>query len=148
MAAPLLRGEYLNDCSFSSADSLLPRWRNGRRARFRSVYPHGCGGSSPLLGTIRLAIRLRIARSWQAMYQVYILELIDGSYYVGFTDDLKRRLHEHKLQVACMHTKKIPMRKLLWSEPQADRVKARKREKEIKGWRREKKEALWSMSLS
>ena len=82
------------------------------------------------------------------MFHVYVLELIDGSYYVGFTDNLKRRIHEHALQIACSHTKKIPMNRLLWSEQQSDRLTARKREKEIKGWRREKKERLWSESSS
>ena len=77
------------------------------------------------------------------MFQVYILELIDGSYYVGFTDNLDRRLHEHSLGIACSHTKKIPMKQLRWSEEQPDRLKARQREKELKGWRREKKEQLW-----
>ncbi|MFH0770694.1 MAG: GIY-YIG nuclease family protein [Candidatus Peregrinibacteria bacterium] len=78
------------------------------------------------------------------MYFVYVLELIDGSYYVGFTDDLERRLEEHRQRIACFHTRKIPMKRLLWSEQQPDRVRARAREKEIKGWRREKKECLWS----
>ncbi|TSC58009.1 MAG: putative endonuclease [Candidatus Peregrinibacteria bacterium Greene0416_62] len=78
------------------------------------------------------------------MYSVYILELQDGSYYVGHTNDLQRRLHEHKNGIACAHTKKSGMTKLLWSEEVIDRDQARKREKEIKGWRREKKEHLWS----
>ncbi|MDO8649460.1 MAG: GIY-YIG nuclease family protein [Candidatus Peregrinibacteria bacterium] len=77
------------------------------------------------------------------MFQVYILELANNSYYVGFTENLERRLNEHALGIACSHTKKIPMKRLLWSEHQPDRLKARQREKEIKGWRREKKERLW-----
>ncbi|OGJ55633.1 hypothetical protein A3D88_00585 [Candidatus Peribacteria bacterium RIFCSPHIGHO2_02_FULL_52_16] len=77
------------------------------------------------------------------MFHVYILELADGSYYVGHTDNLQRRLSEHIAGIACSHTKKIPMKHLIWSEPRLDRVSARKREKEIKGWRREKKERLW-----
>jgi predicted GIY-YIG superfamily endonuclease len=39
------------------------------------------------------------------------------------------------------------MKHLCWSEEQLDRATARAREKEIKGWRREKKEQLWSSSL-
>ena len=77
------------------------------------------------------------------MFHVYILELADGSYYAGFTENLERRLKEHALGIACAHTKKIPMKKLLWSETQPDRGSAREREKEIKGWRHEKKEKLW-----
>ena len=77
------------------------------------------------------------------MFHVYILELVDGSYYVGHTDNLSRRLQEHSAGIACNHTKKIPMKCLLWSEEHPHRDSARKREKEIKGWRREKKERLW-----
>ena len=76
-------------------------------------------------------------------FHVYVLELIEGSYYVGFTENLERRLREHILGIACSHTKKIHMKHLLWSESQPDRLRARQREKEIKGWRREKKERLW-----
>ena len=32
-------------------DSLVPRWRNGRRAAFRAQCPYGCVGSNPSLGT-------------------------------------------------------------------------------------------------
>jgi putative endonuclease len=78
------------------------------------------------------------------MFHVYVLELADESYYVGFTKDLPRRLHEHALGIACSHTKKISMKRLLWSEEQPDRMQARAREKEIKGWRRKKKERLWN----
>jgi putative endonuclease len=78
-----------------------------------------------------------------SMFHVYVLELVDGSYYVGFTDKLPCRLAEHRQGIACRHTKKIPMKRVLWSELQPNRAFARKREKEIKGWRREKKERLW-----
>ena len=76
-------------------------------------------------------------------FSVYVLELKDGSYYVGFSDNLERRLREHTQSIACAHTKKIPIKRLLWHEKQPDRKSARIREKEIKGWRREKKERLW-----
>jgi putative endonuclease len=80
------------------------------------------------------------------MYVVYILELQNNSYYVGFTENLDRRLSEHRSGVACAHTRKIPMKQLLWSECLPDRATARAREKEIKGWRRTKKETLWKGS--
>ena len=86
---------------------------------------------------------MRRDSSWQAMFYVYIIELIDGSYYVGHTANLERRWSEHLSGVVCMHTKKIQVKKLLWSEVQSDRKTARIREKEIKGWRHEKKERLW-----
>ncbi|OIO55554.1 hypothetical protein AUJ46_01130 [Candidatus Peregrinibacteria bacterium CG1_02_54_53] len=77
------------------------------------------------------------------MLHVYILELENDSYYVGHTDNLRRRLMEHEQGIACSHTKKYPMKQLLWSESQPNRNAARMREIEIKGWRRKKKERLW-----
>lgn len=77
-------------------------------------------------------------------YFVYVLELEDGSYYVGHTNNLQRRIREHREGVACLHTKKYKMKMLRWSEFHMDRLSASKREKEIKGWRREKKELLWA----
>jgi len=77
------------------------------------------------------------------MFHVYILELDNGSYYVGHTNNLCRRLQEHKMGCACSHTKKYPPVRMLWSEECQNRAIARAREKEIKGWRREKKRQLW-----
>lgn len=39
-----------------------PRWRNGRRAVFRSQCPYGCVGSNPSLGTIRACSSVDRAR--------------------------------------------------------------------------------------
>jgi len=81
-------------------------------------------------------------------FSVYILELDNGSYYVGHTNNLKRRLYEHQEGIACDHTKKHPMKRLLWYENKSDRLSASNREREIKGWRRAKKERLWTESSS
>ncbi len=80
-------------------------------------------------------------------FKVYILKLRNGSYYVGHTNDLQRRLQEHREGIACSHTKKYSIRRLLWSESQPDRANAAKREREIKGWSRMKKEALWKREV-
>lgn len=53
-------------------------------------------------------------------------------------------MFEHQMGIACAHTKKYPFKKLLWSEPQPDRLLASEREKELKGWSRAKKEKLWN----
>ena len=86
------------------------------------------------------------SRGSYPMYHVYMLELQDGSYYVGHTNDLRRRVQEHQNAIACFHTKKIPMKRLLWTEEHPDRSSASIREKEVKGWRREKKERLFQIS--
>ncbi len=66
-------------------------------------------------------------------YLVYILEsLADGSYYVGYTQDLNSRLERHN-QGKSRYTKTKRPWKLVYSEDYKDRSSAMKREKEIKG---------------
>ena len=73
---------------------------------------------------------------------MYILECSDGSYYTGSTIDLDKRLIEHSDGKGANHTKKRLPINLVYSE-EYDRIdKAFYREKQIQGWRREKKEAL------
>ncbi len=72
----------------------------------------------------------------------YILLCNDGSYYTGSTNDLERRLKEHFTGEGSNHTKKHPPIRLLYYE-EFDRIDdAFKREKQIQGWSRKKKEAL------
>ena len=73
-------------------------------------------------------------------YFVYILECADQSLYVGCTNNLEKRLKQHNESKWGAHYTKIrrPV-KLLYSESFTNPQKARKRENEIKGWRREKK---------
>jgi tRNA/rRNA methyltransferase len=75
---------------------------------------------------------------------VYIIELDDGSYYVGHTNDLQRRLLGHRGKVACAYTKKHAFKKMHWHEEFKTRIEAAARE--IKGWRREKKARLFAGS--
>ena len=74
---------------------------------------------------------------------VYIIKCNDESYYTGICVDLKRRISEHndgKYKTA--YTKgRRPVRLVYW-ELSKDRSSASKREIEIKGWGRLKKERL------
>ena len=73
---------------------------------------------------------------------VYILECCDGSYYTGSTTDLHRRIEQHQEGVGSNYTiKKLPV-KLVYYEEFLSVTDAAKREKQIQGWRREKKIAL------
>ncbi len=74
-------------------------------------------------------------------YWVYIIECIDGHLYTGLTWNLKKRLSEHNEGLTLFTKNRLPI-KLLYQEKFETRVEAAKREKEIKGWRREKKEIL------
>lgn len=76
------------------------------------------------------------------MAWMYILECCDGSYYVGSTKDLKRRLAQHQDGIGANYTsKRLPV-ELVYCE-EYDRVdEAFYREKQVQGWRRVKREAL------
>jgi putative endonuclease len=73
---------------------------------------------------------------------MYILECADGSYYVGSTKDLERRIAEHQEGLGAKYTsRRLPV-KLVYGE-EYDRVAdAYYREKQVQGWNRAKREAL------
>ena len=77
-------------------------------------------------------------------YSVYIVECRDGSYYVGVTNDLDRRLWEHNtgFNIGCYTYSRRPV-KLKYYETTHDIRQAILREKQLKGWSRKKKEALF-----
>lgn len=76
-------------------------------------------------------------------YFVYILRCKDGSYYTGITNNLEIRLQQHQngLNLNCYTFKRRPL-VLVFYEMFQDVNQAIAFEKQIKGWRREKKEAL------
>jgi len=73
---------------------------------------------------------------------VYILGNRSGGLYVGVTNNLERRLLEHKQGLVEGFTQKYRIDKLLWYEAYDDIRDAIAREKQLKGWRRSKKAAL------
>ena len=83
----------------------------------------------------------RGAHSMQ-IYHVYILRCADGSYYVGTTANLGQRLSDHQHGLGPTYTRtRLPVA-IVYSEKLPSLSAARRREKEIKDWRREKKEQL------
>jgi putative endonuclease len=62
--------------------------------------------------------------------------------YVGITNDLERRLFEHKNKLISGFSEKYNLTKLVYFEETRDVYSAITREKEIKKWRREKKDQL------
>lgn len=76
-------------------------------------------------------------------YYVYLLTNWNHRViYVGFTNDLKRRVHEHQEKLVKGFTEKYNVNKLVYFEETRDVIAAIAREKEIKKWRREKKNNL------
>lgn len=76
-------------------------------------------------------------------YYIYILTNWTGDVmYVGVTNDLQTRLWQHKSKTTMGFTKSYAVEKLVYFERTSDVNVAIAREKEIKGWRREKKNKL------
>jgi len=62
--------------------------------------------------------------------------------YIGVTNSLERRMWEHKTKAISGFTKKYNCDQLVYFELTESIVQAIAREKQLKGWRREKKDAL------
>ena len=81
--------------------------------------------------------------STEHQYHVYLLTNWNNEVmYVGVTSDLKRRLFEHRNKSVEGFTAKYNIHKLVYYEATSDVQSAIAREKEIKKWRREKKNRL------
>jgi putative endonuclease len=73
---------------------------------------------------------------------MYILQCVDGSYYTGSTKNMPRRLWQHQNGLGANHTaKRLPVT-LVYAEKFKRVADAFKREKQVQGWSRSKKEAL------
>jgi len=78
-------------------------------------------------------------------YYTYVLECSDNTYYVGCTSNLQKRLVEHNSSKRGARYTKIRRPVILkYYEQFSTLLKARGREAEIKSWKREYKEKLWS----
>ena len=73
------------------------------------------------------------------MWIVYILQCIDKSYYTGITNNLKKRILEHKNGKGGRYTRSHKVIRLVYQEGLLTHSQALKREIEIKKWSREKK---------
>ncbi len=76
-------------------------------------------------------------------YYIYILaSKRNGTLYVGVTNNLERRLYEHKNNLIQGFTSKYKVHSLVYYEQTNDIYSAIKREKQLKGWNRK-----WKLDL-
>jgi len=80
------------------------------------------------------------------MYKTYYVYLITNwsnkVLYIGVTSNLEQRIYQHKNKLINGFTRKYNINKLVYFEQTNDINSAITREKEIKKWRREKKDDL------
>jgi len=88
----------------------------------------------------------RPVRRFQRCYFVYILASLRGTLYTGMTDDLRKRIMQHKDGLFDGFTRKYEVDRLMYFESFSDPKAAAQREQQIKGYRREKKIALFRES--
>lgn len=76
-------------------------------------------------------------------YYVYIMaSQRNGTLYVGITNDLVRRVHEHRTDAVEGFTKKYHVHRLVYHEQTEDILSALEREKQLKKWERK-----WKVEL-
>lgn len=75
-------------------------------------------------------------------FWAYMLHCNAGRFYTGHTDDLERRMAEHRAGSLAGFTKRFLPVELVWSQEFPTRDEAKAAEKRIKGWSRAKKLAL------
>jgi putative endonuclease len=76
-------------------------------------------------------------------FWVYILaNRRNGAIYTGSTDDLNRRVWQHREGAGSWFTRKYGVVRLVWLEEHGERASALERERRIKHWRR-----TWKLAL-
>ncbi|MDR0568392.1 MAG: GIY-YIG nuclease family protein [Spirochaetaceae bacterium] len=81
------------------------------------------------------------------MVYTYILECNDGSYYVGSTNNIQRRLKEHQTGKGARYTRSHKPVQLAYVEEYSSLSEAYRREKELQRWKHGKKKALIEKGL-
>ena len=78
----------------------------------------------------------------ELQYYVYIMANSRHNVYIGVTGDLLRRVYQHKNKLTEGHASKYKMTMLVYYETTSDVTSAIAREKQLKGWSRQKKDGL------
>jgi predicted GIY-YIG superfamily endonuclease len=75
-------------------------------------------------------------------YYTYIILCNNNKYYIGHASNLNKRFTRHLQKSGAKFTAQNPPTKILWKQRFETEIEAIRREKQIKGWTREKKENL------
>jgi putative endonuclease len=107
---------------------------------------HGHDAARPAVMPAKAGIQYSEAsRSMSAERQYYVYMLasrIGGTLYIGVTNDLVRRVYEHREKFVAGFTKKYDVAKLVYYEAHSDVEAAITREKQMKKWNR-----AWKIGL-
>lgn len=82
------------------------------------------------------------------MWYVYILLCADNSLYTGITNNLEKRLLEHKMGKGGRYTRSHKVIKLIYQKKMPNHSQALKKEAEIKKWDRDKKITTLNLKIA
>ena len=99
-----------------------------------------CGGRGPDPGW-RFSDSPVILRLMKAGYVYIMASQRNGTLYVGATSDLVKRVWEHRTGMVRGFTKQHGCKRLVWYESYDDLEEARRRELQMKKWKR-----MWKLS--
>ena len=94
------------------------------------------------LKSMKKSPELAKARIFLSMYYLYILRGPRNHLYVGVTNNISKRIERHKSGDGAEFTKRNEAYELVYSAEFETYLEARKREQQVKGWSRKKKENL------
>ena len=115
------------------ASNVFTSFRDGPKDQTRNLEIPGSRFARP--GMTAQGIRMA--------YYVYLLaSRKDGSIYLGVTNDIVRRIYEHRTKAVRSFASKYNITRLLWFEIYDDPISAISREKELKKWKR-----TWKVQL-
>src|SRR6201997_2482652 len=106
-----------------------PSFRDGPKDRTRNLEIPGSRFA-------RLGMTVRCGLKLMAYYVYILASRRDGAIYVGITNDLVRRVYEHRIKAVPGFTSKYNITRLVWFEVYDDPISAISREKELKKWKR------------
>jgi putative endonuclease len=106
-----------------------PSFRDGPKDQTRNLEIPGSCFARPGMTTLRV---MKVMA-----YYVYILaSRKDGATYIAVTNDIVRRIFEHRTKAVRSFTSRYNITRLVWFEIYDDPISAISREKEIKKWKR------------
>ena len=82
------------------------------------------------------------------LFHVYILLCSNGAFYVGYTQDLNRRVKAHNAGKGAAYTQRNGPVELVYAETHGTEIGAMRREQQLKRWSRAKKQALIAGDLN
>ena len=112
------------------------------RQKKPSLLPNSTELSSAIPWPISRISILFMAALRERWFCAYIVASRNHVLYIGVTGDLVRRIHQHKSGTYAGFSSEYRCNRLVWFERHPDPSAAIQREKQLKGWRREKKIAL------